>query len=137
MMSRIFFIRGQRSSKAAGGWSEAGKLLRLAADLDAGAMRVAVVETDGTSAGGENSKSSLYPPPIAHIPLVADWQTIYSSGLQPSAAVGAALFPAIRGYDGARLRCNFGLDQRRPLRFPPSKPEGAQHEQVLLSWTCI
>ncbi len=48
----IFFIRGQLGSNAAGGWFEAGKLLCLAADLDTGAMRVAVVETDGTCAGG-------------------------------------------------------------------------------------
>jgi hypothetical protein len=78
-----------------------------------------------------------YTSPIAHTPLVADWKTAYSSGLQPSATVGAALFPAISGEEGVRLRCNFGLDPGRPLRFPPSKPEGAQHEQVLLSWTCI
>ncbi len=50
----IFFSRGQNGSNAAGAWFEAGKLLRLAADLDTGAMRVAVVETDGTFAGSEN-----------------------------------------------------------------------------------
>jgi hypothetical protein len=132
----IFFIREQLGSKAAGGWFEAGKLLRLAADLDAGAMRVAVVETDGTCAGDENS-TSIIPSPMAHTLLLAAWQTAYSSGLQPSAHVGAALFPAISGSDGVRLLCNFGLDPLRPLRFPPSKPAGAQHEQVLLPWTCI
>ncbi len=120
------------SSEAAGGWFEAGKLLRLAADLDVGAMRVAVVETDGTCAGGENATTMLYPSLIAHIPLVADWQIAYPSGLQPSATVGAALFPAISGNGGATLRCNFGLDPRRPLRFPPSILEDAQHVQVLL-----
>jgi hypothetical protein len=57
----VFSIRGQWGSKAAGGWFEAGKVLRLAADLDTGAMRVAVVETDGTSAGGKNSTITLYP----------------------------------------------------------------------------
>jgi hypothetical protein len=96
---------------------------------------VAVVETDGTCAGGDNSTKALYPSPIAHIPLVADWRTAYSSGLQPSANVGAALFPAISGNGGVRLRCNFGLDPGRPLRFPPPIPEDAQHEQVLLPWT--
>ena len=55
MNSCIFFIRGEWGSNSAGGWFEAGKLLRLTADLDTGAMRVAVVETDGTCAGGENS----------------------------------------------------------------------------------
>ena len=94
-------------------------------------MRVAVVETDGTSTGDENS-TSIIPSPMAHTPLLADWQTAYSSGLQPSATVGAALFPAISCKGGVRLRCNFGLDQRRPLRFPPSISEDAQHEQVLL-----
>jgi hypothetical protein len=99
-------------------------------------MRVAVVETDGTCAGGENS-TSILPSPTAHIPLAADWETAFSSGLQPSATVGAALFPAISGCGGVRLRCNFGLDPRRPLRFPPSIREDAQHEQVLLPWTYI
>jgi hypothetical protein len=77
----------------------------------------------------------IHPPPMAHIPLVADWQTAYSSGLQPSTTVGAALFPAISGKRGVRLQCNFGLDPRRPLLFPPSK--NSQHEQVLLPWTYI
>jgi hypothetical protein len=57
----IFFIRGQWGSNAAGGWFEAGRLLRLAADLDTGAMRVAVANTDGTCAGGENATTMLYP----------------------------------------------------------------------------
>jgi hypothetical protein len=61
MNLRIFLIRGERGSNAAGSWLEAGKVLCLAADLNAGAMRVAVVETDGTCAGGENSTSVLYP----------------------------------------------------------------------------
>ena len=132
----VFSIREQWDWGSNAGWFNAGKSLRLAADLNAGAMRVAVVKTDGTSAGGENS-TSILPSPMAHIPLLADWQTAYSSGLQPSATVGAALFPAISGQGGAKLRCNFGLDPGRPLRFPPSKPEGAQHEQVLSPWTCI
>jgi hypothetical protein len=59
MNFRIFFIRGQWGSRAAGGWFEAGKLLRLAADLDVGVMRVAVVETDGTSAGGKILRASF------------------------------------------------------------------------------
>ena len=137
MNLRIFFIRGQWGSRAAGGWFEAGKLLRLAADLDVGVMRVAVVETDGTSAGDENSTSILYSSLIAHLPLAADWQTAYSSGLQPSAAVGAALFPAIGGKGGVRLRCNFGLDPRWPLRFPSPISGDVQQEQVLLLWTYI
>jgi hypothetical protein len=45
------FFRGLINSKVAGGWFEVGKLLRLAADLGAGTMRVAVVETDGTCTG--------------------------------------------------------------------------------------
>jgi hypothetical protein len=128
-----FSIRNQWDSAAAG-WFNAGKLLRLAADLETGAMLVAVVETDGTSAGGDTS-ASIFPctSPMAHITLVADWETAYSSGLKPSAAVGAALFPAISGREGVRLRCNFGLDPRRPLRFPPR----SQNEQVLLPWTGI
>jgi hypothetical protein len=57
----IFFYRDQQGSKAAEGWFVAGKLLRLAADLNAGAMRVAVANTDGTCAGGENATTMLYP----------------------------------------------------------------------------
>jgi hypothetical protein len=129
MILSIFFFRDQSVSNAAVGWFVARKLLRLAADLDAGAMRVAVVDTDGSCAGSENA-TSILPSPMAHISLVADWKTAFSSGLQPSATVGAALFPAISGNDGVRLRCNFGLDPRRPLRFPPSTTEDAQHEQV-------
>jgi hypothetical protein len=45
------FFSGSFGSGVAKGWFEAGKLLRLAADLDAGTMRVAVVETDGTCTG--------------------------------------------------------------------------------------
>ena len=56
----VFSIRGQWDwDSNAAGWFEAGKSLRLAADLNAGAMRVAVVETDGTSAGGENLRVSF------------------------------------------------------------------------------
>ena len=36
-------------------------------------------------------------------------ETVFESGLRPSAAVGAALFPAASGCGGARLRCSFGL----------------------------
>jgi hypothetical protein len=116
--------------RAARGWFAAGKSLRLAADLNAGAMRLAVVKTDGTSAGGEKS-TSILSSPMAHIPLVADWQTAYSSGLQPSATVGAALFPAISGKGGAKLRCKFGLD----ARFPQSSSPAAEplHKQVLFA----
>jgi hypothetical protein len=127
-------IRDKGGSKAADDWFKAGKLLRLAADLDAGVMRMAVVETDGSCAGGEDS-TSILPSPMAHIPPVADWKTAFSLGLQPSATVGAALFPAVSGRGGVRLQCNFGLDPRRPLLFPPSK--NSRHEQVLLPWTYI
>ena len=60
MSLSVFSIRKQWDWVSNARWFEAGKSLRLAADLNAGAMRVAVVETDGTSAGGENSTSILY-----------------------------------------------------------------------------
>jgi hypothetical protein len=50
----IFFVSGPGGSQVAGGWLEAGKLVRLSAHLDAGTMRVAV-GTDSACAGGENS----------------------------------------------------------------------------------
>jgi hypothetical protein len=56
----LFLIRNLWGSNAAGCWFEAGKLLCLAADLDAGIMRVAVVEADGTCAGGVHSTSILH-----------------------------------------------------------------------------
>jgi hypothetical protein len=118
------------NGRAAGSWFAAGKSLRLASDLDAGVMRVAVVETDGTCAGGEKS-TSILSSPMAHILLVADWRTAYSSGLQPSTTVGAALFPAISGRGGAKLRCKFGLD----ARFPQSSSPAAEpvDKQVLFA----
>ena len=51
------------------------------------------------------------------------WQLACESGVQPSAAVGAALFPCISGSGGAKLRINVGLDTSRQMKFGPPTPE--------------
>ena len=79
----------------ASGWFVAGKTLGLALDLDAGTLRVSV---DGGA-----------------------WAVAFQDGCAPGAAAGAALFPALSGCTGARLRCNWGGDGGRPMRHgPPS-----------------
>ena len=78
------------------GWFKAGKTLGLALDLDAGTLRVSV---DGGA-----------------------WAVAFQDGCAPGAAVGAALFPALSGKAGARLRANWGWDRERPMRHGP--PEG-------------
>jgi hypothetical protein len=75
------------------GWFVAGKTLGLALDLDAGTLRVSV---DGGA-----------------------WAVAFQDGCAPGAAAGAALFPALSGCDGARLRCNWGGDGGRPTRHAP------------------
>jgi hypothetical protein len=49
----ILFRSGFYGGGAPGvfGWFAAGKVLRLFADMNAGTMKVAVVETDGTCTG--------------------------------------------------------------------------------------
>ena len=120
----------------AGGWFEAGKLLRVEADLDSGCMRVAVVGGNGDGAEGETLPSMAVH--MRRIPflcinyltlVMADWRVAFPSGVRPSASVGAALFPAVSGRDGARVRCNFGLDQRRPLRYPPQWMVGLEERE--------
>ena len=106
----IIFSSGKDSSEEfANGWFQEGMVLCLDADLSAGTLRVAVgrLQSDGTEG-----------------PCCGEWTTAVLSGLQPSATVGAALFPAVTG-SGARLRFNFGLDSGRPLRFPPAWMEHA------------
>ena len=134
----LLFCRNKWGSNEAGGWFSSGSLLRLAANLDVGTMRVAVAETDGTCTGGENS-TMIHHESSSYGTDAAEWRTAYSSGLQPSATVGAVLFPAISGRRGASLRCNFGGNKARPLRFPPPLREGAEqdHVQVLLRCTHI
>ena len=84
-------------SEAAAGWFAAGKTLGVAVDLDAGTLRVSV---DG-----------------------ADWAVAFQAGCAPGAAVGAGLFPALSGSDGARVRCNWGADESRPMRHAPPASE--------------
>ena len=86
----------------AAGWFVPGGVLGLAADLEAGSLRVAF------AAGGDSSPA---------------WREAFASGLRPSAKVGGGLFPAVSGMGGARIRCNFGGDPQRPLRLPPPSPD--------------
>ncbi len=81
----------------AAGWFTAGKTLCVALDLDSGTMRVSV---DG-----------------------GDWAVAFQDGCAPSAAVGAALFPALSGWDGARVRCNWGADAELPFKHAPPSGE--------------
>ena len=90
--------RGSWAAEVAAGWFVPGGVLGLAADLEAGSLRVAF------AAGGDSSPA---------------WREAFASGLRPSAKVGGGLFPAVSGYGGARIRCNFGGDPQRPLRLPP------------------
>lgn len=112
--------REDLGSKVARGWFAAGKVLRLAADLDEGSMRVAVASLEGQQAEQPGEEQA------------GKWTTAFASGVRPSAAVGAALFPAVSGKNGARVRCNLGRDEGRPLRFAPpwGKEAEAPQEQV-------
>ncbi len=80
----------------AAGWFAAGKTLGVAVDLDAGTVLVSV---DG-----------------------ADWAVAFL-GCAPGAAVGAGLFPALSGKNGARVRCNWGADESRPMQHAPPASE--------------
>ncbi len=75
------------------GWFAAGKTLGLALDLGSGTMLVSVD-------GGE-------------------WAVAFPEGCAPSSSVGAALFPALSGKEGATVRCNWGADALRPLEHAP------------------
>ena len=114
----LFSSEELSSEEYASGWFQEGMVLCLDADLSAGTLRVAVgrLQSDGTEG-----------------PCCSEWTTAVPSGLQPSATVGAALFPAVTGYGGVRLRFNFGLDSGRPLRFPPAWMEhaGVRLQQVI------
>jgi hypothetical protein len=89
----------------ASGWSAAGKTLGLALDLEAGALLVSV---DG---------AEWAPAPFSH-------------PCKPGADAGAGLFPALSGFLGARVRCNWGVDARRPMRHAP--PPGGYRAVGLL-----
>ena len=80
----------------AAGWSEAGKTLGVAVDIDSGTMSVSVN-------GGA-------------------WAVAFPKGCTPSVEAGAALLPAVSG-NGGRLRCNFGADAARPLKHGPPSDE--------------
>jgi hypothetical protein len=69
MEIHVMFILFRRfPDNAAGGWFAAGKVLRLFADVDAGIMKVAVVETDGTCTGMRIGKC------ISHSAKCARWR---------------------------------------------------------------
>jgi hypothetical protein len=59
-----------------------------------------------------------------------EWQVAFPSGVQPSASVGAALYPAVSGMKGVKLRCNFGLNNQLPLLRPPEWMLEDPEEQV-------
>ena len=97
------------------GWYAAGKTLGLAVDLEASSLLVAV----GKGAGDSPETGP-------------EWRPAYQTGVATGATVGSGLFPAISGYGGARVMCNFGCDPSRPMLLrPPSEdyiPVGALNQ---------
>ncbi len=97
--------RGQEQGSVASGWGEVGKTLGVALDLDAGSMLVSV---NG-----------------------AEWTPVpFSEPCAPGAGAGAAVFPALTGAMGSRMRCNWGADAARPMRHGP--PAGGYRAVGLL-----
>ncbi len=84
---------GTAVGEVGSGWYIVGKTLGVALDLDAGTLLVSVE-------GGK-------------------WDVAFQDGCSPGSSVGAALFPALSGRTGARLRLNWGADARRPMRHSP------------------
>jgi hypothetical protein len=60
----------------------------------------------------------------------SDLQVAFPSGVQPSASVGAALYPAVSGTKGVKLRFNFGHNSQRPLLHRPEWMREDAKEQV-------
>ncbi len=96
--------RGQRGESVIPGWFTAGSVLGIAVDLDSGTLFCTACGRGG-------------------------WISCFQSGLRPGATVGNALLLAVTCADGARVRCNSGIDPSRPMRHdPPSslyRPFGA------------
>jgi hypothetical protein len=103
VMHSLIFICGRNclgSVVAAAGWFETGNILGVALDLDTGTLLASV---NGTCW------------------VVACPNAIHTSPCCPSGTAGSALFPAMCGGGGARLRCNWGGVAGRPMRHcPPS-----------------
>ncbi len=89
----LFCCRGTSGPPVVGAWNESGGTLGVALDMNTGTLLVSV---DG-----------------------AAWAVAFADGCAPGAAVGAALFPALCGSGGARVRCNWGADAGRPMRHSP------------------
>jgi hypothetical protein len=96
------------------GWYRVGAVLGVALDLDAGAMRVAVLHPAKPADDAA--------PAAAAAPAAVEWKVAFASGVRPGEAVGSGLFPAISGSNGAKVEYNLGDDlAARPLRLlPPS-----------------
>jgi hypothetical protein len=97
----------ESSHSVAKGWLAQGRTLRVALNLDKGIMQAAV----------DNGP----------------WTIAIHGDCRPGSAVGAALFPALSGYYGAQLLCNWG--QQKWKYSPPEEdyqgPYQVQVEQVL------
>jgi hypothetical protein len=52
-----------------------------------------------------------------------EWVVAFPEGCAPSSGVGAAVFPALSGSEGATVRCNWGEDASRPLKHAPPSGE--------------
>jgi hypothetical protein len=91
MRPRCVHDSGQFGLSVMAGWFTTSKTLSLALDLYSGTMLLA-------ADGGE-------------------WATVFPDGCIPGPAVGATLFPALSGDKGACVRCNWGDDEARPLKY--------------------
>jgi hypothetical protein len=85
-----------------GTWKAKGSILGVALDLNQGKMLVSV---DGAAW------------------TVAFPNATHTAPCRPSGTAGAALFPAICGSGGVRVRCNWGTDSGRPMRHSPPSGE--------------
>ena len=111
------FLRRGCTEEVSNAWFVKGGRLGLAADLVTGSLLVCA---DGTT-----------------------WSPAINTVLQAGSEVGAGFFPALSGGNGAKVRCNFGLDTGRGLQLPaPARdyvPIGvaAAGKQVAKGTACI
>jgi hypothetical protein len=94
--------RGNDGPSVVAAWNVAGGTLGVALDLGAGTLHLSVNGGDWALA---------FP------------NATHTSPCRPSVATGAALFPALCGSDGVRVRCNWGVDALRPMKFTPPSGE--------------
>jgi hypothetical protein len=98
-LSFISSYRADTVNPVEEGWFAAGKVLRLALDLGTGSLLIAVA-SPVQHEEQEQAGKKVYDE--------GEWKAAFPDGLCPGPAVGAALYPALSGSKGARVRCHFG-----------------------------